>query len=128
MRRGHVVAAALLIGVGAAFGTYAATRTSELGAGSRAASKKAVDATVAAQTRRLDALETSLRKALAGRPPTLPKIPKLLPAPRTSTRVIYSAAPTGTVAPVSGARSTVPPASHGEQKHRLSSSGGEYDD
>ena len=134
MRKRHVIAAAVLIGIGAALGTYAVTRTSELGVSSRATSKKATDATVTVQTHRLDALETSLRKALASKPPALPRIPKLQPAPQSS-RVVYSAAaaPTTRVvarsaAPASSTRAAAPPASQVEREHQPSGSGGEHDD
>jgi len=136
MNKRHVVAVALLIGIGAALGMYAVTRTSELGVSSRTSSKKATDATVTVQTHRLDALEASLRKALARKPPALPRIPKLRPAPQPS-RVVYSAAPAPITrvvvrssAPVRSARAAAPPASHGEQDHESdhSSSGGEHGD
>ena len=131
MRKRHVVAVALLIGIGAALGTFAVTRTSELGVSSRASSKKVADATVTVQTRRLNALEASLRKALALRPPALPRIPKLRPAPQSSP-VVYSAAPAPTTRVASRSAAPVPnsPASHGEQDHesRHSGSGGEHDD
>ncbi|MGD0274263.1 MAG: hypothetical protein ABSB96_11105 [Gaiellaceae bacterium] len=137
MSKRHVVAAAVLIGIGAALGTYAVTRTSELGASSRVSSKKAADATVTVRTRKLDALETSLRKALASKPPALPKVPKLRPAPQPTTRVVYSAAPAPTsrvvvrsAEPVRSTRAAASSASHGEQDHQYQPSGsrGEHDD
>ena len=136
MRKRHVVAVAVLIGIGAALGTYAVTRTSELGVSSRVSAKKAADATVTVRTRRLDALEASLRKALALKPPALPRVPKLRPAPQP-TRVVYSAAPAPTTrvvvrsaAPVRSTRAAASPASHGEQDHghQQSGSGGESND
>jgi len=135
MTKGHVVAAALLIGIGAALGTYALTRTSALGVSARVSSKKAADATVTVQTRRLDAIEKSLRKALARKPPVLPKIPKLRPAPQP--RVVYAAAPAPinrvvvrSAAPVRSTRAAAAPASHREQDHESehSDSGGEHGD
>jgi len=132
MKKRHVLAVALLIGIGTALGTFAVTRTSELGVHSRAASKKVTDTAVSAQTRRLNALEASLQKALATKPPALPRIPKIRPAPQTS-RVIYSAAPAPTTrvfvrstAPAP-ARAAAPSASHREQDHHPGS-GGENDD
>jgi hypothetical protein len=130
MKRSHLAVVALLIGVGVALGTFAVTRTSQLGASSRASSKKTVDVTVSAQSRRLNALEASLRKALATKPPALPPIPKLEPAPQATTRVTYSAAPapaTRIVVRSAAASFAAPSASHGEQ-NRHSGSGGEQDD
>jgi hypothetical protein len=127
MSKRHVVAAALLIGIGAALGTYAVTRTSDLGVSARASSKKANDATVTVQTRRLNALEASLRKALAQKPPALPRIPKLQPAPQSS-RVVYSAAPAPasrsavrSAAPATSTRTTAAPARGDEQDHEQES-------
>jgi hypothetical protein len=133
MRRTHVVTVAVLIGVAAALGTYAATRTSDLGVQARKSSDQAVGAQIAAKTKQLDALETSLRRALASKPPALPKLPKLLPAPQPAPRVTYSVAPparqiASPAAPVSSARSTAQSAGHGDQEHQQSSSGGEHDD
>ncbi|MGD0166372.1 MAG: hypothetical protein ABSC51_03665 [Gaiellaceae bacterium] len=139
MRPGHIVAVAVLIGVAAAIGTYAATRTTELGAESRAASHKTVDRLVTAQTRRLDAFETSLRKMLARKPPKLPPLPKAQVQPQASVQVVYSLAPAPVVrisrpAPVVTVRHTAvaaPVARHGEQDHvggNHASSGGEHGD
>jgi len=133
MKKRHVAVVALLIGIGAALGTFAVTRTSELGVSSRATSKKAVDATVTVQAHRLDALETSLRKALAQKPPALPRVPKLHPAPQPTTRVVYSAAPAPTtrvVVRAAAPRTAAPSVSRAAQHHESddSSSGGDHGD
>jgi hypothetical protein len=136
MRKRHVVAVAVLIGISAALATYAVTRTSELGVSSRASSKKAADATVTVQTRKLDTLEASLRKALALKPPALPRVPKLRPAPQPP-RVVYSAAPAPTTrvvvrsaAPVRSTPVAATRVIHAEQDqgHQQSGSGGESND
>lgn len=137
MRRGHIVAAAVLVGIATAIGTYAVTRTTALGTNAKASSHKAVDLTVAVQTRRLDAFEASLRKTLARKPPKLPRLPKPQAKPQAPARVIYSAAP----APVSRvyrpapvttvtrrAASAAPAAYHGEHdsEGNHASSGGDH--
>ena len=140
MRKTHVVAVAALIGIGAALGAYAVTRTSELGVSARVSSKKTADATVIVQTRRLQALEVALKKALARKPPALPKVPKLRPAPQTS-QVVYAAAPAPTArvivrsaTPVRSTSTAAAPASRGEQDHESShssdhsDSGGDHGD
>jgi hypothetical protein len=61
MNRRHATVIALLLGPAALLGTFAAIRTTHLGAASRGAS----DARIAAQERRLTFAERSLRQALA---------------------------------------------------------------
>ncbi len=120
MKKRHIVVVALLIGIGTALGAFAVTRTSHLGVSSRTSSKKVVDSTVTAQTRRLNALEASLHKALATKPPALPPVPKLKSAPQAATQVIYSAAPapaTRVVVRAPAPRTAAPPASRGGQHH-----------
>lgn len=63
MNRRHATIIALLLGLAALLGTFAAIRTMHLGAVARAAG----DARIATQERRLTAAERSLRKSL-GRP------------------------------------------------------------
>jgi hypothetical protein len=132
MKRSHVLLLATLIALGATLGTYALTRTTELGVQARTASKQSTDATIAARTRQLNTLEASLRKALAKKPPRLPALPKLKaqsaqpPAPAyTPAPVVSRPAPvtvTRAVTPVSQVKQ-VP--AH-EREHQ--SSGGEQDD
>jgi len=140
MRKSHVFVLAALIALGATFGTYALTRTTELGVKAREASTKDVDAVVAARTRQLNALEISLHTALAKKPPKLPALPpKVKAAPVQVAPRAYSAAPV-TSAPVATSRpaASAPvvrqvkltpaptPTYHGE--HGDSSSGGGQDD
>jgi len=99
MKKSHVLVLAVLIAVGATLGTYALTRTTELGVQARTASKESTDAAIAARTRQLNALEQSLSKVLAKKPPRLPSLPKLkAPAPRPAPRV-YASAPVVSHAP-----------------------------
>ena len=124
MRRTHVVAVAVLIGIAAALGTYAATRTSDLGVQARKGSDKAAAAQIAAKTKRLDALEASLHKALARKPPALPPLPKAQPQSQAPQRLVYTA-PQPTVI---RSASPAPAARSGEQESAHAASGGEHDD
>ncbi len=140
MRKSHVVVLALLIAVGSVLGTYALTRTTELGVQAREASSKDVDAAVATRARQLNALEISLRKALAKKPPALPALPKKVKAlPVQSSPRVYTPVPVASTTP---ARATVirvaaaprPSASRTstgrahESDHGQAPSGGEHDD
>ena len=144
MKKSHVFVLAMLIAVGSALGTFALTRTTELGAKAREASTKDVDAAVAARTRQLNALEVSLRKALAKKPPKLPTLPKLkkLPPVQVAPR-IYTPAPVRAAAPapVTVTRVAAPkpkPATthtvarqapaHESDDHAQAPSGGSHDD
>ena len=142
MRNSHVVVLAVLIAVGSMLGTYALTRTTELGVQAREASSKDVDAVVATRTRQLNALETSLRKALAKKPPALPALPKkvkALPVQLQSSPRVYTPAPVSitparaTVTRVaaqrsSASRTSARQAPEHESDHERAPSGGEYDD
>ena len=140
MRKSHVVVLAVLIAVGSMLGTYALTRTTELGVQAREASTKDVDAVVATRTRQLNVLETSLRKALAKKPPPLPALPKKVKAiPVQSSPRVYTPAPvsitparatvTRVAAPRSSAsRTSARQAPEHESDHERAPSGGEYDD
>ena len=137
MRKSHVLVLAVLIAVGSALGTFALTRTTELGVKAREASTKDVDAVVTARTRQLNALEISLHKALAKKPPKLPALPKIKkaqpapPAARVYAPVASVAPPRATVtrvaAPAPAASRTSRAPAH-ESDHEQASSGGEHDD
>jgi len=136
MKKSHVLVLAVLIAVGATLGTYALTRTTELGVQARTASKESTDAAIAARTRQLNALEQSLSKVLAKKPPRLPSLPKLkAPAPRPAPHV-YASAPVVSHAPapvtVTRAAAPAPSASPAKQapphESDHQSSGGEHDD
>ena len=88
MRRFNVIAIALLLALAAVIGTVAASRTVSLGASARQAS----GASVHARAKQLDSFEASLHRALARKPPALPKVPAqaaAAPAPR----VVYHRPP-----------------------------------
>jgi hypothetical protein len=125
MSKSHVVALAVLIAAATAIGTYAATRTTELGVQARAASSNGVDRVVTVRTRRLDSLEAQLRKTLAKKPPALPALPKAQTQPRQATRFVSSPPAAVTVTRVASA---APATSHGEHEHGQEDSGGERDD
>jgi hypothetical protein len=137
MRKSHVVVLALLIAVGSMLGTYALTRTTELGVQAQKASSENVDSVVAARTRQLNALEVSLRKALVKKPPPLPALPKIkaqpsqpaprvyAPAPVAVTRVATPAPPVSRAGPLAN---QVKRALAHESDHARASSGGEQDD
>jgi len=84
MKRTHTLAIALLIGLAAIAGAFAATRTAGLGASARLASVS--DAQIAQRTRQLDRVEASLRRARAQRPPALPPVRFARVTPQ---RVVY---------------------------------------
>ena len=137
MRKSHVFVLAALIAVGSALGTYALTRTTELGVKAREASSKDVDAAVTARTRQLNALEISLHKALAQKPPRLPALPKLKKAPPVQPAPrVYTPAPVASVAParvaVTRVAAPAPTARQVKQAPAHESdhapSGGEHDD
>jgi hypothetical protein len=139
MRKSHVVVLALLIAVGSMLGTYALTRTTELGVQAREASSKDVDAAVATRARQLNALEISLRKALAKKPPPLPALPKKVKAlPVQSSPRVYTPVPVASVTParatvirVAAPRASASRTSTGqahESDHGQAPSGGEHDD
>ncbi|HZR96191.1 MAG TPA: hypothetical protein VFA56_10880 [Gaiellaceae bacterium] len=71
MHKGAIVTVAALVAAAAVLGTLAATNTVSLGA----AQHRASDAGIAKRTHQLDRFEASLRRALARKPPALPKVP-----------------------------------------------------
>ena len=72
MNRAHLTILAVLFAAAAVLGAVAVTRTTHLGAASRAAD----NATVAAQTHQLSAYAATLKKQLGSKPPALPAVPK----------------------------------------------------
>lgn len=65
MKKIHVTVVALLLGLAAVLGTYAATRTASLGS----AGRHAADVAYAARVKRLDAFSANLRRELAAQTP-----------------------------------------------------------
>ncbi len=92
MNKIHVALIAGLLALAALAGTFAATRTVSLGA----AGKHASNAAIAARTRQLDAYASSLRRALANKPPAVPSVSGATagpPAPAAPPLVIYHRPP-----------------------------------
>ncbi len=74
MKKRHVLAISLLLGVAVAAGSLAAVRMAVV-ADSTAAVETVSDATIRAREAKLDTWERSLRDALDAKPPRLPPIP-----------------------------------------------------
>jgi hypothetical protein len=87
MKRGHVLAVALLLGLAAMLGTYAASRSAGLAGPSASAAASASDASIARRTAALAHAEQVLRRERARRPPALPALPAAAAAP--SQRVVF---------------------------------------
>ena len=66
MNRTHATVIAIIIGLAAVFGLFAATRTAQLGS----AARNAASAQIVAEQRRIAAAERSLRRQLAQKPPS----------------------------------------------------------
>jgi hypothetical protein len=81
----HVALIAGLIALAALAGTFAAARTTSLGAAGRNASP----ALMAKRTRQLDAYAAALNRALKQKPPALPAVPTTARGPQGSPAVIY---------------------------------------
>ncbi len=93
MKRTHATAIAVLLGVAGVAGTFAATRSADLGASS--AQPTLAERQIVQRSRKLDAFEASLRKSLAQRPPALPPVPRYTassPAPVSSAATPAAAA------------------------------------
>lgn len=87
MKRIHLLAVALLLGVAAVFGVAAAIRTTGVGMRARAHSSNAL---VAARTAQLDRFERALRRSLRDRPPALPPVPSVRSlAARPTPRIVF---------------------------------------
>jgi hypothetical protein len=78
MKKTHVLAVALILGLAAAFGVVAASRTAGVGTASRS---HVASTSITARAHRLDRVELALRRALRDRPPALPAVPKASPVP-----------------------------------------------
>ena len=78
MRSTHRIVVAVALAVAAAAGTAAATRTVHLGADTRDATPISASA-LAAQKAKLAAADRSIDRALAARPPALPRVPRFEP-------------------------------------------------
>jgi hypothetical protein len=98
MRSTHRIIVAAALAVSAAAGTAAATRTVHLGADTRDAAPISA-AALAAQKAKLAAADQSIDRALAARPPALPRVPRFHPLgnprvpPLLVTRVVPMTSP-----------------------------------
>lgn len=99
MKTAHALILSLAIGVAAGAGTFAALRTTALGARSAAApaATAAHPVRFAAVNRSLDRAQAALRRQLASRPPALPPLPRVSAAPTQPVRAMYAAAAPRTV-------------------------------
>jgi hypothetical protein len=86
MKKLHVLAVALIIGVAAVFGVLAATRTVGIGA---SAHTQASTTAIAARSKKLSAAERALRRARNDRPPALPALPAARRSTQNSQHVVY---------------------------------------
>jgi hypothetical protein len=75
MTRKHALFVAFILGLAAVFGGLAAIRTAALGQPQASASTSSQSAALVKRARILDRQEAALRRALAKRPPKLPKAP-----------------------------------------------------
>ena len=90
MNKSHLTILAVLFAASAVLGAVAVTRTTHLGAASRAAE----NATVAAQTHRLAAYAAQLKHQLETKTPALPAVPKAPPAAAAAApRIVYQQPP-----------------------------------
>ena len=93
MQKLHVTLVAGLLAGAAILGTFAATHTVSLGA----AHTRASDTKALARTKQLNRFEASLHRALARKPPALPKVPSAAAggaqAPPVQPRVVYRRPP-----------------------------------
>jgi hypothetical protein len=133
MRKIDAILLAVLLAVAAVLGTLAVTRSVRLGMQSKTNTSQNVDAIVAAHTRKLNANEAALRRALAKKPPKLPALPVATSSPRTSsvqtqpivvvTRAPSAVAPSTTASTASGEHEQ-----EQEREHNQRSQEGERDD
>jgi hypothetical protein len=91
MNKAHLTILAVLFAASAVLGAVAVTRTTHLGAASRAAQSS----TVQAQTHQLAAYAATLKKQLESKPPALPAVPKAPAASSGSAapRIVYQQPP-----------------------------------
>jgi hypothetical protein len=120
MKRSHALVLALLLGAAAMVATYAVLRTTSLATGANAAPAVS-SADIAARSARLDKAQKALRRALARKPPALPKLPERV---TSQSRLTHVAQTPAQLAP-SPPSATSQPSS--ESEHEVDSEG-EHDD
>jgi hypothetical protein len=87
MKPVHVIAVAFVLGAAAVLGVLAAVRTTEIGAAANGSAHVSTTA-IAARSKKLNAAERALRRALNDRPPALPPIPTTR-RPAQAPQVVY---------------------------------------
>ena len=92
MKTSHALFLALAVGIAAVAGTYAALRTSQLGAAAAQAPQVSSEAIVR-RSRALDRAQVALRTQLRRRPPALPRVPKAQPSVQSPASAAPLAAP-----------------------------------
>jgi hypothetical protein len=96
MARKHAFLIAVFLGLAAAIGAFAAINTARLGAPqAKAVSAQSQSAQLQRRSRLLNRQAASLRRALAKRPPKLPKVPTFAQAatPSSAQAAVAAAAP-----------------------------------
>jgi len=101
MNRLHALVIAVLLGVAAVVGTYAAVGTTSLGV--TASEATVSDAQIEARKAKLDRAARALQRAAKRKPPALPG----LPARRTSPSLVSAAAAPGSGAPMAPSQGPV---------------------
>lgn len=86
MKKLHVLAVALLLGVAAAIGVVAATRTVGIGA---TAHTRVSETAIAVRSKKLSSAERALRRARNDRPPALPAVPAARRSAQTPQKIVY---------------------------------------
>jgi hypothetical protein len=86
MKKAHVIAVALLLGLAAVLGVLAASRTAGVGVSSRS---HVAAASIAGRAQRLDRVQLALRRALRDRPPALPPLPASPRGVAVAPQVVY---------------------------------------
>ena len=86
MKKLHVLAIALLLGLATVIGVLAATRTVGIGATAHAPVSRAA---INARSQKLSAAELALNRALKDRPPALPAMPADRRSAQTPQRLVY---------------------------------------
>ena len=101
MKKIHVLAIAALLGFAAILGVVGATRTTGIGAATKAKATSTMEAQLHAREQRLRQMERALAKARAQRPPALPRVPAVHhpSAPSAAPAYPASAPPPAAAAP-----------------------------
>jgi hypothetical protein len=133
MARKHAFVLALALGLAAAVGALAAVNTARLGQPhANAATVATQNVALVKRTRLLDRQAAALTRALAKRPPKLPRVPKFAPVSSPAASTVQAAAPSASSAPAAAPAPAprvqyVRPAPIVVVKHRSHDDGGEQE-